>query len=200
MNPKGSRYYTYIKPFLKNKTVQTYSSLVFSIVTITFFSLFAIKPTLSTIVGLQKSIAEHKQLLEQVENKGETLSLGRKNYDAINQELKDELVSLMPNSTQLPNFLEILSLLTNDAEASGSGIQFQPIELVGTPSQISKAALIKEIDFSFNIQGSFEQVTNTLNQLSRQRRLINIQSVNFNQSEESALVMTINAKTYFFKN
>lgn len=200
MNPKYSRYYTYIKPFLKNKSVQTYSSLVFSLITITFFSLFAIKPTLSTIVSLQKSIVEQKQTLEAVTLKGENLSLGRKNYEAIDENIKISLIGLLPNSTSLPNLINSLNQLAGTYEASFSGLQFQALDLQGPPQRISKSAKLMEIDFTFNSQGSYQELTALLNGLGSLNRLVNIQTVGFNKQEDGPLTMTVQAKAYFFKN
>lgn len=200
MNPQYSRYYTYIKPILKNKIVRTYSSLIFSLITVTIFSLFAIKPTLSTIISLQKSIIEQQQVLDKITTKVEGLSQGRKNYEAIDQKAKVNLISLMPNSTQLPNLIDTISSLAINYQASISGVQIQPIDLEGPPSIISKEAIIKEIDFTFNTRGSYQQMVGLLNSLAQLNRLINIQSVNFNKPIEGPLIMTVNAKAYFFKN
>lgn len=195
-----SRYYTYIKPFLKNKAVQTYSSLVFSIIVITFFSLFAVKPTLSTIVSLQKSITEQQQILEKVSTKGENLSLGRQNYETLEENIKINLITLIPNSTSLPNIINNLNQLAQNYEASVSGLQVQPIELVGNPQKLNKNSSLQEINFSFNVSGNYGELLDFLNNLANLRRLIDIQSVNFTKLADGPLVMSVQAKAYFFKN
>lgn len=200
MKPQYSRYYTYIKPILKNRLVRTYSSLVFSLITVTIFSLFAIKPTLSTIIALQKSIDEQQVIFNKITTKVDNLAAGRKNYEQINQAIKVNLISLMPSSTSLPNLMETLQALASTHDASISGVQIQPIDLEGPPVRISKQALVREIDFTFNTQGSYQQMVGILNSISFLNRLINLQSVNFSKQIDGPLIMTVNARAYFFKN
>ena len=125
MDPKHSRYYTFIKPIFRNKAVRTYSSLVFSILTITFFGVFALKPTLSTIVSLQKSIVEQQQLLDKVTKKADDLSLGRQNYDAIDPQVKLKLISLLPNSTTLPGLIDVIYTLAEDSFNGNGQLQLK---------------------------------------------------------------------------
>jgi Tfp pilus assembly protein PilO len=200
MKPQFSRYYTYIRPILKNKTVKTYSSLVFSLFMVVIFSLFAIKPTITTIVALQKSIDEQEKLLEQIQKKGQDLELGKKNYDQIDSDTKLMLLGLIPNSTSIPSLIDSLSSLASSFDASMSGVQIQPVELQGSPSRLSKQAGLKEIEFTLSVQGSYIQLTDFLDALYRIDRLINIQTVAFSKQVDGGLTMTVNARANFIKN
>jgi Tfp pilus assembly protein PilO len=200
MKPQFSRYYTYIRPILKNKTVKTYSSLVFSLFMVVIFSLFAIKPTITTIVALQKSIDEQEKLLEQIQKKGQDLEVGKKNYDQIDSDTKLMLLGLIPNSTSIPSLIDSLSSLAASFDASMSGVQIQPVDLQGSPSRLSKQAGLKEIEFTLSVQGSYIQLTDFLDALYRIDRLINIQTVAFSKQVDGGLTMTVNARANFIKN
>ncbi len=200
MNPQFSRYYTYIRPIFRNKFVKTYSSTVFSLIMITVFSLFAIKPTLSTIVSLQKSIKEQKNLLNQIITKGENLSLGKNNYEQISDKTKTDLIGLVPDSTAVSNLMNTLAEISGDYEASISALQVQPVALRGQPNEISKDAKVKEIDFTININGSFTKLARFLADLSKLPRLIRVESVGLSKTEQGGLSMTVNAKAFFFQH
>ncbi len=200
MRPQFSRYYTYIRPILKNKVVKTYSSLFFSLMMVTIFSIFAIKPTLTTIVALQKSINEQEQLLAQINEKGRNLEQGKRNYDQIDPDTKLTLLELIPNSTSLPSLIDNLSALAESFEASMSGIQIQPVALEGTPGKLTKVAALREIDFTLSIQGSYIQLNDFLDALYRINRLINIQTISFSKQADGGITMTINAKAQYIKN
>lgn len=200
MNPQYSRYYNYIKPFIRNRAVRVYSSVIFSLISITIFGLFAIKPTLATIVSLQKSIEQQQQILDTLNTNSLNLAQGKKNYDNLDPQFVSKLDNLLPNSTSLPNLIDSLESLAQSHQASISGLQFQPTELIGTPMTLAKEASLKEIDFTINVQGSFSQLTNFLSALEKARRLITVSSVNFGKSEDGPLVLSINAKAYFLKN
>lgn len=200
MNPRQSRYYTYIRPVLRNKTIKTYSSLIFSIITVTIFLIYAIRPTIGTIVSLQKSINEQKDTFERLDKKVSDLTEGRKNYEAIDPELKTRLVDLVPYSPSLPTVINSLNLLANISQASLSGIQFQPVELQQPPNTLVKNSSLKDVEFTFNAEGSYDKLLSLLVNLKKADRLINIDSVTFNKPQEGPLIMTVNARAPFLKN
>ncbi len=200
MNPKKSRYYTYIRPLTRSKFVKTYSSLIFSLITISIFSYYAIRPTVTTILSLQKSIQEQNQILDSLKEKVGNLVLGKQNYENIPPPLKTKLQNMVPNSPSLPQLINSLSYAADDAEATISGLQFQPVVLENENKQVSKTAETKQVDFAFNTQGEFPELMKVLTNLRRLDRLITISSVNFSQPLDAALLMTVTGKAYYIKN
>jgi Tfp pilus assembly protein PilO len=200
MNPRYSRYFTFIRPVIKNRQVKTYSTLAFSLIAIIIFTIFAIKPTIGTILSLQKSIDEQEKILEQLNTKAQNLSQGKENLKKIDSNTLAKLNNLMPSKTD-PAFLAdslVATALANNA--SISGLQFQPVELVGTPSKLNKDAQLKELVFTFNVSSSYSNLVNILTALKTNARLISIDSVNFNQVSDGPLVMSVNGKAYFLQN
>ncbi|MBI2595222.1 type 4a pilus biogenesis protein PilO [Candidatus Daviesbacteria bacterium] len=200
MNPRYSRYYIFVKPIFKNKVVKSYGYFIFSLITITIFALLAIRPTLNTIVSLQKSIAEQQGILKQLDTKTANLSAGKQNLDNLDPDAKNKLSSLLPDYTSLPKLIDNLTTLAVQNEASISGLQFQPVDLLGAPKTLSKDAKPEEIEFTLNSQGSYENLSLFLNSIVTTNRLININSVNFNKPLDSPLSMSINAVAYFLRN
>lgn len=200
MNPRYSRYFTFIRPVLKNRQVKTYSSLAFSLIAILIFTIFAIKPTIATILSLRKSIDEQQQILNQLNNKAQNLSQGKENLRKINPAIIDKLNNLLPSKTD-PAFLAdslVSTALANNA--SISGLQFQPVELVGKPTKLSKNATLKELSFTFNVSSSYTNLVNILTSLKDNPRLISIDSVTLNQVSDGPLVMSVNGRAYFLQN
>lgn len=200
MNPKQSRYYTYIRPIMRNKFARTYSSLIFSIITISIFSVYAIRPTVITILSLQKSIDEQTQVLNSLKDKVNNLVLGKQNYENISKSTKDKLDNLIPNNTDLPGLINSLSFAAADAEATISGLQFQPTDVLQPVNKISKNAQVNQVDFTLNVQGEFSSLLKLLSNLERLDRLIAITNINFALPSEGALVMSITGKAYYLIN
>lgn len=200
MESRLSRYYTYIKPVFKNRLVKTYSSLVFSLVTTVIFTIYAIKPTVSTIISLQKSVSEQQEILNKLNEKTRNLTDGRENYKKLDDEIKIRLVTLLPDSTALPPLVNDLTSIANINSALISGMQFQPVDLVGSPTQPVKNAPLKEIDFTVNYQAPYPQLIKILETLTRANRLISIQSANFNKPSEDTLTLSLTGKAYYFSN
>lgn len=199
MERRFSRYYVFIKPVLKNKYFKTYSGLIFGLITIMIFAVFAIKPTIETIISLQKSIEEQNALLQTIKDKSKNLSLARTNYQAIDPSVKTKIHALLPNSPTLPSFVQTLASIAEKEQASMSSLQFQPVDLQAEPKKLSKSSQVTEIPFTVNMQGGFQQLINILNSLSKTTRLITIEQVNFTKPEDGVLIMSINGKAYYFK-
>lgn len=200
MNPKASRYFTYIRPIFRSKAAKTYSSLIFSLLAISIFSYFAIRPTVTTILSLQKSITERSEVLKTLHEKVNNLTAGKNNYAGINPKTKTKLENLVPNSPQLTGVIDSITIAANDAQATISGLQFQPIILENEKDKLNKNASLNEVSFTLNSQGSFASLMKLLTILQRSDRLFSIASINFAQPPEGSLIMSITAKAFYMKN
>lgn len=200
MNPKTSRYYTYIRPILRSKFTKTYSSLIFSLITIFIFSFYAIRPTVTTILSLQKSIDEQTSIQKRLQDKVSNLSQGKLNYENIDPGVKSKINNLVPDNPALAQLINSLNYAADQANASVSGIQLQEVILESKKTQLSRNAPLSQIDFTFNTQGSFASLMKLLTTLKRTDRLLTITSVNFAQPVDSSLIMSVNGKAYFVKN
>lgn len=200
MNPKRSRYFTYIRPIIKSKFAKTYSSLIFSLITISIFSYYAIRPTVTTILSLQKSIEEQSTVLNTLKEKVNNLVAGKHNYENIDASVKTKLENLIPDNPSLPNLINSLTYAALTSEASISGLQIQPVQLENKNPILSKNAEVKQIDFTFNVQSNFANLMKLLTALKRTDRLVTISTVNFVQPLEGDLVMQVTGKAYYIKN
>lgn len=200
MNPKRNRYYTYIRPITKNKFVKTYSSLIFSLITVSIFSYYAIRPTVSTILSLQKSIAEQNRILSTLKQKVNNLVTGKSNYDSIPPSVKTKLADLVPDNPSLPGLIDTLTYAAQTSEATISGLQFQPVILENQSTTLSKTTSLNQVDFSLNVQGSFANLMKLLTAIKRTDRLVTITSINFVKPLDGNIVMSIIGKAYYLKN
>lgn len=200
MNPKSSRYYTYIRPILRNKFAKTYSSLIFSLITITIFSYYAIRPTVTTILSLQKSIDEQTSILKRLQDKVSNLSQGKQNYENIPVEVKSKINSLVPDNPAVAQLINSLNYAAGQAEASVAGIQIQEVVLDSKKNQLNRNAPLNQVDFTLNTQGTFPNLMKLLSSLKRTDRLFAITSVNFTQPIDSSLIMSLSGKAYYVKN
>lgn len=196
MNPKYSRYYTFIKPILRNKVVRTYYSLTFSLIAIMIFSIFAIRPTISTILVLRKTISDQRLLTDQLVQKEKNLSLGDDNLNKIDQNTKIKLENLLPRKTDLTALTDSLTALARQNQASISGLQVQPVVLTGETQ--NKTPQLKTIEFTVNLIGSYQNLLQLLQNLKQSSRLISVNGVNLTKAGDN-LIMSINAKAYFLE-
>ena len=122
------KYYQKLEPAFKNRKTQAYLMAVLSLMTISFFGFFAIRPTLKTIAVLQRQIIDRKTLNEKLDEKINALILAQDEYRLIEADLP-LIYTLLPEKPEFPLLMRLLENLTIQNSATISGIQFDPIVL-----------------------------------------------------------------------
>ncbi len=192
-----SRYFTYIKPLGKIPIVKTYGSTIFTLFIITIFIFFAIKPTLETILILQKKLTDTSLVLDKVNKKANDLSLGRQNYDNLDPQIKTKIIQSIPDNVGLRSITQNLEQSARTHQASISALQIQPIVIEPKSDTVGK---LTEIDFTFNIEGQYQNLIAALQDLSASSRLISIDKLSLSKITEGVgLVMSISGKAYYIK-
>lgn len=192
-----SRYFTYIKPLTGIPIVKTYAPVIFTLLAMTIFIVFAIKPTIETILVLQKRLKDADAIVTEVNAKAENLSKGRENYQNLDKTVKDKIVSAVPDSIDLKSLIQTLEQSARSFEASVSALQVQPIALSVDQNPQLK---LQEVSFIFNVETSYQAASAILQNLKRSSRLISIDKLTLNRvGEGKNLIMSISGKAYFLK-
>ncbi len=192
------RYYTYIKPIANLPLVKNYSPTIFTLITITIFIFFAIKPTVETIFVLQKRLDNTQQVLNEVTKKAEALSLGKQNYEKLDPNIKTKILSAIPDNVGLKSLIQSLEQTTLKNQASISALQIQPLTV--TSKEAGTIGGLSEVSFVFNVEGKYQDLLSILQELKRSARLISIDNIAFNRLEtEGGLVMSLTGKAYYIK-
>lgn len=191
------RYFTYIKPFTKLPIIKNYGPSIFTLLTMSILILFAIKPTVETILVLQKKIADSEQVLQKVTTKANNLSLGKKNYDNLDKSIKDQISTAIPNNVALQSLIHSLEQTAQTHQATISALQVQPLTI--DTKLDDKMRSLTEVSFTFNTQGSYKNLVALLQDLKVSSRLISIDSLSMTNSEGSGLNMSLSGKAYYLK-
>ena len=193
-----SRYFTYIRPVTKLPIIKNYGSTIFSLLTISILVLFAIKPTVETILVLQKKLADEDEVLQKITQKANNLSLGKTNYDNLDQNIKDKLSAAIPNTVSLKSVVQTLEQTAKIHEASVSALQIQPL-VIDTKTD-NRTKILSEIPFTFNTEGDYKNLVVLLHDLKTTNRLISIKSLSLSRvSEGKTLIMSLSGKAYYLK-
>lgn len=192
-----SRYFTYIEPALKAPIVRTYGSLILTFLSLTIFVIFAIKPTVETILVLQKKLADQQAILKQIVQKGQDLRTGIENYHRLDETARQKVDTAVPKNLELAVVVRSLEQAAVLTEASISALQFQPITMEKPAEQSFETHLV-EIPFTFNVEGSYDKQKKVLQNLGKSPRLISITGLIFNKIE-GGLLMSVSGKAYYLK-
>jgi uncharacterized protein YoxC len=194
---KSSPFYTYIEPVIKNPIARSVAPYVFSLVTMTIFLVFAVRPTLVTISNLQKDIQTQQEVLEALTTKARNLTSGKSNYEKLPQDTKKKIQDQMPLNA---NVVTLTASLQNAVPfgATISALQIDPVILYDSapPSLVSE---LKEVKFSYNLDGTYQQLLTALENLNNTSRLFNITSIVLSRQATSSGTLSITGKGYFIK-
>lgn len=199
MKPQSqySRYFTYIKPITRSPIVRTYGSTIFSLIVITIFIFYAIKPTVETILVLQKKQQDSMEVLQKVNLKAKNLALGKQNYDTLDPSIKSKIETAIPSIVNLRSVIQTLEQSATRHQASISALQIQPL-VVATKNDDVLGSLT-QVDFTFNVEGGYENLISLLEDLKNSARLISIEGLSLSKSESTGLIMSIVGKAYYIK-
>lgn len=123
-----SRYYQKIGPFFKKPRVQAYIMLILSFFTMSFFGIFAIRPTLKTITQLQRKIKDSQFVSQALEEKIISLSQAKEAYQKVEKSLP-LIAKALPPEPQFSFFLQDLESLAQEVDATISGVKLESVDL-----------------------------------------------------------------------
>lgn len=193
-----SSYFAYVKPVIKLPIVRTYGSTIFTLLVTAIFIIFAIKPTVETILVLQKKLADANEVLQKVTQKVNNLSMGKKNYENLDQDIKDRISKAIPDTVSLQSVTQTLEQTAKRHEASISALQIQPLTIdIGNEAKVGS---LKEISFTFNVESTYQNLFALLQELGTSSRLLSIENLSLSKASEGpGLIMSLSGKAYFLK-
>lgn len=193
-----SRYYTYIKPITENKLVRSYSPYIFSIITITVLIVFAIKPTVSTILNLQQEISNKRQTLKALTQKSQDLTQAKSNYQALGDATIAHINAEVPVQPDVVLLMKAIQDSVSLSGSTGSAVQIQPTTLTPTALENAHPAL-GQIDFSLTVTDSYQNLSRVIQSLSGATRLLTVSSFVISKQNQGVPTMLINGRSYYLK-
>lgn len=190
-------YLEYMKlfPVLKKERNKQYGMLIFTFATMTFFGIFAINPTLTTIAELQRSLEDARFVEQQLATKIKNLSLLQNQYTTITPDL--ELVeAALPTTPEATLFIGQLQTITTQSGVTLEGIGFGGLTLA-SPSPIEDGTFT----FTMQIKGTYSQINLFLTTLTGFDRIVVLDGITIAKQsiEGAAITLTIEGAAHFKK-
>lgn len=187
---------------MQTSSSRAYTSIVFSFLVVSLFGWYAIRPTIQTILSLQREIKDKTLLDKQMEDKISALIEAQANYQEVEPVLP-AVNQALPNSSDA---LQLAQQLRNAATAVGAtmtSIQIPSVPLSAdsaTPSGtsviaqklgVSAASKQTEMTISVTVEGPFSALKAYMNTITQLRRIIAIQGVNVTVNKQTTSAATI---------
>lgn len=199
------RYYTYLEPVIADPLVRGYFGLIASFLLVAFFLVFALSPTVNTILSLRKKIADQNATVITMDKKIANLILAHENYNQV-EDLIPVLEAALPNQPAPQTAINQIVLTATPSGITISGMQFRNITLLGdltAPVPAEPSDMIPKdvstLPFSLSAIGSKDSVRLYLQKLENTLRYVRFQKLSFVTSADSAKI-TVDATglTYYY--
>lgn len=187
------------KPNLK-----IYLELTLSIFTIIIFAIFAIKPTILTVIELNNEIKAKNLLVNELNQKIKNLQLAGQ----ILQTNASDLIYLeqaLPDTARPENLIKQFEILALESSIEIVGISSSDVTISGVngsknkPKTESSVALsADELPFSISVKGDYLSLLNYLKKIESLRRPIKVDSIAFNSNTTDTgkiISLTLNGRT-----
>ncbi len=176
----------------ENATMFIYIALTFG--ALAFFGLFAINPTITTIIKLQKELEENKQVSKQLQEKTQNMSNLHQQYSEIEPDLK-YVYDAIPKTAEAPLLSAQIAALIKKHNLSVESYRVAQVELMK-----EKNIARKPTSFIFTLQttGNYDQMLTFSHDLAKLSRIVTIESMSIGRDiRENNLVLTIRGRQYF---
>lgn len=193
---KKNKYFELLPDFKAEKTKKI-TMLILTLVALSFFGLFAISPTLSTIARLQKELDDNKFVDQQLQTKINNLSTLQQKYSSIQGDLPF-IYSSVPKSPETPLLLAEIQGLTSQFNLKITSLQAFEAEVEKKQNDKKEYSSFM---FSVSIDGSYENIRNFINAIVKMQRVIDVEvlSIGEKSGETTDLQMHLKGVAFFKK-
>jgi len=192
-NLQKSKYWEML-PSFKEEKIQKFTSLTLTLVALSFFALFAISPTLSTIAKLQKELEDNKFVDKQLQTKINNLSVLQQKYNQIEPDIPFVLASI-PKTPQAPELVGQLQSLAASSNLAVDGIQ-------ATEAEFTKDTTQKDYSyFSFivSVEGNYSDIIHFITSINSMQRIVypEVISITKKSKDKNVLLLNFRGRAYY---
>ena len=180
MNINTRRYSQDLRRYYRMPAVQVSLTLVLSVFLMSIFVVFALRPTILSIVNLKKTISESKKVLQQLETKVNFLQKASNQLETLRPVIPN-INNSIPNNGAMysPITLAIDELAYQvgvivESESLGPTLLYSRILSPFTPNKNQK---VVELSFNLRVSGGYSEVADFLNLMMKMERIVLVDNV-----------------------
>lgn len=195
---KGIQYEKYYKdllPYFKKQKNQHYFTAILTLGASIFFALFAINPTISTIVKLRKEIEDSRFVETKLTQKITSLSNLSTEYTKIQEDIP-YILDAIPDQPEAPTLTSQIQSIAKSANVKITDLQISPIGLTSQSTSSSSSSF----NFSLTGESSYENLQKFISELINMQRILSIDSISLSKSTNTGADLQLDLKgSAFYK-
>lgn len=183
-------------PDFKEKKIQAFITIALTLITLSFFGIFAINPTISTIFHLQKQKEDNTFVEEKLNQKLTNLNALTQAYAALTPNLP-YVYRAIPQTPQIPQLVGQLTTLGIENGIQISRIQTFEVDLTKTQEGTQGFST-----FKVNVEalGSYQNLIQYAHSVTIFERILIIDTISLHKGNEKNTDVKLNIQaTAFFK-
>jgi Tfp pilus assembly protein PilO len=178
--------------YFAEKRNQKISTLIFTFLSLSFFGLFAISPTLSTIAQLQKQLVDNKIVDQKLQEKINNIALLNQQYSQLKPDIP-VILETLPTAPNVALFMGQVQTVARTTNVSLSNLQTFEVDL----SQSNLGTDVSSFVFAFTASGTYDDVSKFIKAVISFNRLVSIDAVSIAQSSGGITSMSLRGKAYY---
>jgi len=195
------RYLVDLHNLSQNKMVVVYTGFTLTLLTIAFFGLFALKPTITTIASLIQEQQGKKELDRKLQAKINALNAAQTNYH-LAEEFFPLIEEALPTEPLVQQLVYQLETLAQNEGLSIMSLGVEPVVLIGETKRQGKEKFeeLNTLSFSLLLRGEFNNLSKFISDLEKLRRIAAIDSLTLSQKETEggkAMILNLSGRVYF---
>lgn len=178
------RYYQSLEPILGKPRAQSYTAVVFSFLVVSLFGLYAIRPTIQTILTLKREIQDKTDISQKMEDKIGALIQAQAAYTQVESSLPVINEALPDSPEAIPLVIQLRNLARNNG-LTLSSVQLPAMPLLGkeaAPSGAKPTAPAsvpgqQSLKFTIAVVGPYAAIQAFLAGIQEMRRIVVVESM-----------------------
>mgnify|MGYP001565302832 CR=1 FL=1 len=189
--------YLHTLPFFREEKAQKFIGITLTLLALSFFGLFAINPTLSTIAKLRKEIDDNKFVNNQLGKKIGDLNRLKQQYANIQNDLMIVFEAL-PQKADVPLLIAQIQSIAQTTNINIKKIENFEVELLSPNPNKKKGKEHFSYLFSIDGSGTYENISQFISTLTNMQRVIVVDLFSLGKSgvNDSSIEFTTKAMAF----
>jgi Tfp pilus assembly protein PilO len=182
-------------PKISKEKVQEYTTLILTFIALTIFAVFAINPTLTTVINLKKQISDSQFAVDSLKKKLVNLNSLSIQYES----LQPDIPLLFTALPQTPGAASVMGQVQQLAQTKNVKIISLESTSVGLYPPPKTGSTEKYFVFNITVQGNYTSLINFYTSVTTFTRITSVESIAYTIGEKEDVLpkLTIRARAYY---
>lgn len=186
-------------PFIQSEKTKNYSTVIFFFLVLSVFGWYAIRPTVQTILYLQREITDKTETDKKMDEKIAALIEANSAYENA-QNLLPALSEAIPPSAEALDLVGQIQRLAANKGVWITAVQMSNVPLAsGSAEGVNQGKKRADLPIIFTVEGAYLSVIEFLQGLISMRRLVTIHTLSLSPAKSVSQAATTSARPSLVK-